>query len=169
MNFLHTPRCGRRVGSADARHFGTRAQDNILINADGSLKICDFGLSRGFASPCEETGVGMMSECVSTFPALVVSSFLSNKTEFGSNLCLCRRRDEVVPSSRDHAEPRKLRESCLQLSPVLFIDAYVPPSFCACRRPRWTYGVQGASLLNCWGASRSSRSVPLARDCCLHA
>lgn len=111
------------MGSADARHFGTLAQDNILINADGSLKICDFGLSRGFASPCEETGVGMMSECASTSPAFVVLHLLSNITFFGLNLCLSRRRDEVVPSARDHAEPRKLRESCLQLSPVLFMDA----------------------------------------------
>lgn len=41
------------------------AQENILLNADGSLKICDFGLARGF-SPAHGSLVGHMSEYVST-------------------------------------------------------------------------------------------------------
>ncbi|CAE7223366.1 unnamed protein product [Rhizoctonia solani] len=39
---------------------------NLLVNADCELKICDFGLSRGFDSVQEDDGAGFMTEYVAT-------------------------------------------------------------------------------------------------------
>jgi mitogen-activated protein kinase 7 len=40
---------------------------NLLVNADCELKICDFGLSRGFDSVTNtEDGAGFMTEYVAT-------------------------------------------------------------------------------------------------------
>ncbi|CAE6477093.1 unnamed protein product [Rhizoctonia solani] len=39
---------------------------NLLVNADCELKICDFGLSRGFDSAPEDDGAGFMTEYVAT-------------------------------------------------------------------------------------------------------
>ncbi|KAF8757825.1 kinase-like protein [Rhizoctonia solani] len=39
---------------------------NLLVNADCELKICDFGLSRGFDSAPEPDGTGFMTEYVAT-------------------------------------------------------------------------------------------------------
>ncbi|KAG8714772.1 hypothetical protein FRC11_007183 [Ceratobasidium sp. 423] len=39
---------------------------NLLVNADCELKICDFGLSRGFDSVPEDDGAGFMTEYVAT-------------------------------------------------------------------------------------------------------
>ncbi|CEL61934.1 hypothetical protein RSOLAG1IB_04684 [Rhizoctonia solani AG-1 IB] len=39
---------------------------NLLVNADCELKICDFGLSRGFDSAPEPDGAGFMTEYVAT-------------------------------------------------------------------------------------------------------
>lgn len=39
---------------------------NLLVNADCELKICDFGLSRGFDSTSDHDGAGFMTEYVAT-------------------------------------------------------------------------------------------------------
>lgn len=39
---------------------------NLLVNADCELKICDFGLSRGFDAIPDEHTVGYLTEYVAT-------------------------------------------------------------------------------------------------------
>lgn len=92
--------------------------------ADGSLKICDFGLSRGFAMAGYEGGE-MMSECESIRP--VEHFFLEQAaSHFPSSVFFDGRRcNKMVPSSRDHAFPRELHARWF----VLFLAASRRSSF----------------------------------------
>ncbi|KAL7412102.1 kinase-like domain-containing protein [Mrakia frigida] len=64
-SFLHQILSGLKyIHSANVLHRDLKPE-NLLVNADGSLKICDFGLSRGFAMHGYE-GVEMMTEYVAT-------------------------------------------------------------------------------------------------------
>lgn len=53
---------------------------NLLVNADCELKICDFGLARGFAANGNEEkgGPGIMTEC-----ALCCRSYPADDMEDG--------------------------------------------------------------------------------------
>lgn len=55
------------------------AVGNLLVNADCELKICDFGLARGFAAGGNEEkgGPGVMTECASFLSSLSPLSRLS--------------------------------------------------------------------------------------------
>jgi len=66
---------------------------NLLVNADCELKICDFGLARGFqpgSVQTEQGQAGFMTECTSLLLNVVDGQLI------------IRRRYEVVPSPRDH-------------------------------------------------------------------
>jgi serine/threonine protein kinase len=39
---------------------------NLLVNADCELKICDFGLARGFDAAVDEENASMLTEYVAT-------------------------------------------------------------------------------------------------------
>jgi len=61
----HSSRVGMKyVHSASVIHRDLKP-GNLLVNSDCELKICDFGLSRGFDSASEE-GVTSMTEYVAT-------------------------------------------------------------------------------------------------------
>jgi serine/threonine protein kinase len=63
---------------------------NLLVNADCELKICDFGLARGFqpgAVQTEQGQAGFMTECE------------SSPSRIGSRLTRPRCRDEMVPGT----------------------------------------------------------------------
>jgi serine/threonine protein kinase len=51
---------------------------NLLVNADCELKICDFGLARGFAANGNEEkgGPGIMTECASLCGRLLAIAIL---------------------------------------------------------------------------------------------
>ncbi len=51
---------------------------NLLVNADCELKICDFGLARGFSEQPDHTG--FMTEYVATRYVTYYSSFMLNET-----------------------------------------------------------------------------------------
>lgn len=77
---------------------------NLLVNADCELKICDFGLARGFQPGAVQTDqgqAGFMTECERFGPCII----------FRREELICRRRYEMVPSSGDHAVVCELCES----------------------------------------------------------
>lgn len=63
--FIYQVLCGLKyIHSADVLHRDLKP-GNLLVNADCELKICDFGLARGF-SENEEQNLGFMTEYVAT-------------------------------------------------------------------------------------------------------
>lgn len=56
---------GKRAASRFKARFLFYHAGNLLVNADCELKICDFGLARGF-SDTPENNVGFMTEYVAT-------------------------------------------------------------------------------------------------------
>lgn len=63
--FIYQTLCGLKyIHSADVLHRDIKP-GNLLVNADCELKICDFGLARGFLEVPEEN-VGFMTEYVAT-------------------------------------------------------------------------------------------------------
>ncbi|CCE80523.1 Piso0_003642 [Millerozyma farinosa CBS 7064] len=63
--FIYQTLCGLKyIHSADVLHRDLKP-GNLLVNADCELKICDFGLARGF-SEIPEHNVGFMTEYVAT-------------------------------------------------------------------------------------------------------
>ncbi|KAL7408972.1 kinase-like domain-containing protein [Mrakia frigida] len=68
QSFLYQTLCGLKyIHSANVLHRDLKP-GNLLVNADCELKICDFGLARGFAPGGDEErgGAGFMTEYVAT-------------------------------------------------------------------------------------------------------
>lgn len=71
QSFIYQTLCGLRyIHSASVLHRDLKP-GNLLVNADCELKICDFGLARGFATDAElaakgAAGGGFMTEYVAT-------------------------------------------------------------------------------------------------------
>lgn len=65
QSFIYQILCGLKyIHSADVLHRDLKP-GNLLVNADCELKICDFGLARGFSENPEENA-GFMTEYVAT-------------------------------------------------------------------------------------------------------
>ncbi|KAI9827326.1 MAG: Mitogen-activated protein kinase [Phylliscum demangeonii] len=65
QSFIYQILCGLKyIHSANVLHRDLKP-GNLLVNADCELKICDFGLARGFSSDPEEN-TGFMTEYVAT-------------------------------------------------------------------------------------------------------
>jgi mitogen-activated protein kinase 7 len=65
QSFIYQILCGLKyVHSANVLHRDLKP-GNLLVNADCELKICDFGLARGFSMDPEENA-GYMTEYVAT-------------------------------------------------------------------------------------------------------
>lgn len=63
--FIYQVLCGLKyIHSADVLHRDLKP-GNLLVNADCELKICDFGLARGFSENIEQN-LGFMTEYVAT-------------------------------------------------------------------------------------------------------
>src|SRR5277367_6303515 len=65
QSFIYQVLCGLKyIHSANVLHRDLKP-GNLLVNADCELKICDFGLARGFSIDPEENA-GYMTEYVAT-------------------------------------------------------------------------------------------------------
>lgn len=65
QSFIYQILCGLKyIHSANVLHRDLKP-GNLLVNADCELKICDFGLARGFSIDPEENA-GYMTEYVAT-------------------------------------------------------------------------------------------------------
>jgi serine/threonine protein kinase len=65
QSFIYQILCGLKyIHSANVLHRDLKP-GNLLVNADCELKICDFGLARGFSTDPEENA-GYMTEYVAT-------------------------------------------------------------------------------------------------------
>ena len=65
QSFIYQTLCGLKyIHSANVLHRDLKP-GNLLVNADCELKICDFGLARGFSVDPEENA-GYMTEYVAT-------------------------------------------------------------------------------------------------------
>ena len=65
QSFIYQILCGLKyIHSANVLHRDLKP-GNLLVNADCELKICDFGLARGFSENPEENA-GYMTEYVAT-------------------------------------------------------------------------------------------------------
>lgn len=65
QSFIYQALCGLKyIHSADVLHRDLKPS-NLLVNADCDLKICDFGLARGFSENPDENA-GFMTEYVAT-------------------------------------------------------------------------------------------------------
>ncbi len=65
QSFIYQILCGLKyIHSANVLHRDLKP-GNLLVNADCELKICDFGLARGFSVDPEENA-GYMTEYVAT-------------------------------------------------------------------------------------------------------
>lgn len=66
QNFIYQTLCGLKyIHSASVLHRDLKP-GNLLVNADCGLKICDFGLARGFADDASQQAGGFMTEYVAT-------------------------------------------------------------------------------------------------------
>ncbi len=65
QSFIYQILCGLKyIHSADVLHRDLKP-GNLLVNADCELKICDFGLARGYSSD-QEKNAGFLTEYVAT-------------------------------------------------------------------------------------------------------
>lgn len=65
QSFIHQILCGLKyIHSANVLHRDLKP-GNLLVNADCELKICDFGLARGFSTDPAENA-GFLTEYVAT-------------------------------------------------------------------------------------------------------
>lgn len=82
QSFIYQILCGLKyIHSADVLHRDLKP-GNLLVNADCELKICDFGLARGFSEDVE-TNAGYLTEYVATrwyrAPEIMLSSHSYSK------------------------------------------------------------------------------------------
>ena len=92
QSFIYQILCGLKyIHSANVLHRDLKP-GNLLVNADCELKICDFGLARGFSIDPEENA-GYMTEYVATrwyrAPEIMLSfqSYTKASTYTPSPLC----------------------------------------------------------------------------------
>ena len=143
QSFLYQTLCGLKyIHSANVLHRDLKP-GNLLVNADCELKICDFGLARGYtpgggaAAGRGAPNQGFMTEYVATrwyrAPEIMLSF-----ANYVSSLPALRALFLPPPCSKFGA-----KSQC---------DFDV-----ICRRLRLTSGPSGASSPNCLGESLSSR------------
>jgi serine/threonine protein kinase len=96
QSFIYQILCGLKyIHSANVLHRDLKP-GNLLVNADCELKICDFGLARGFSMDPEENA-GYMTEYVATrwyrapeimlsFQSYTKASAYQRHVEFGLDL-----------------------------------------------------------------------------------
>lgn len=97
QSFIYQILCGLKyIHSANVLHRDLKP-GNLLVNADCELKICDFGLARGFSIDPEENA-GYMTEYVATrwyrAPEIMLSFQSYTKASMSScdrsgRICLC--------------------------------------------------------------------------------
>lgn len=135
QSFIYQILCGLKyIHSANVLHRDLKP-GNLLVNADCELKICDFGLARGFSVDPEENA-GYMTEYVATrwyrAPEIMLSFQSYTKA---SKLFICPRVQSVQPL-----------QSCAPPGPVLTSQ-------------QLTFGRWDASWLSFLAAGPSSRVV----------
>lgn len=93
QSFIYQILCGLKyIHSANVLHRDLKP-GNLLVNADCELKICDFGLARGFSVDPEENA-GYMTEYVATrwyrAPEIMLSfQSYTKASTYTSPLCAC--------------------------------------------------------------------------------
>lgn len=92
QSFIYQILCGLKyIHSANVLHRDLKP-GNLLVNADCELKICDFGLARGFSMDPEENA-GYMTEYVATrwyrAPEIMLSFQSYTKASTFPNLSCC--------------------------------------------------------------------------------
>lgn len=66
QSFIYQILCGLKyIHSANVLHRDLKP-GNLLVNADCELKICDFGLARGFSNEPDNVAAGFQTEYVAT-------------------------------------------------------------------------------------------------------
>jgi len=133
QSFIYQTLCGLKyIHSADVLHRDLKP-GNLLVNADCELKICDFGLARGFNQAQKQ---GFMTEYVATrwyrAPEIMLSF---------ANYVRCR--------NRTFSFPFPLRGF------GLILPSPIPGFVVFDRLRRLTCGLLAASWLSCCPASRS--------------
>jgi len=94
QSFIYQILCGLKyIHSANVLHRDLKP-GNLLVNADCELKICDFGLARGFSLDPEENAGYMTGKD---------RVWLAIDSRTSANASLRIRRHKMVQSSRDHA------------------------------------------------------------------
>lgn len=103
QSFIYQILCGLKyIHSANVLHRDLKP-GNLLVNADCELKICDFGLARGFSMDPEENA-GYMTEYVATrwyrAPEIMLSFQSYTKASTSSNLPLLHPISHSVSGAR---------------------------------------------------------------------
>jgi serine/threonine protein kinase len=87
QSFIYQILCGLKyIHSANVLHRDLKP-GNLLVNADCELKICDFGLARGFSMDPEENA-GYMTEYVATRWYRAPEIMLSFQSYTKASMCL---------------------------------------------------------------------------------
>lgn len=87
QSFIYQILCGLKyIHSANVLHRDLKP-GNLLVNADCELKICDFGLARGFSIDPEENA-GYMTEYVATRWYRAPEIMLSFQSYTKASMCL---------------------------------------------------------------------------------
>jgi serine/threonine protein kinase len=118
QSFIYQILCGLKyIHSANVLHRDLKP-GNLLVNADCELKICDFGLARGFSMDPEENA-GYMTEYVATRWYRAPEIMLSFQSYTKASMCL---------------------QSFLSVPPSHSLIASTPFSLCdACDQHPWTF------------------------------
>jgi mitogen-activated protein kinase 7 len=88
QSFIYQILCGLKyVHSANVLHRDLKP-GNLLVNADCELKICDFGLARGFSQDPDENR-GYMTEYVATRWYRAPEIMLSFQSYTKASQCSC--------------------------------------------------------------------------------
>jgi len=116
QSFIYQILCGLKyIHSANVLHRDLKP-GNLLVNADCELKICDFGLARGFSMDPEENA-GYMTEYVATrwyrAPEIMLS-FQSYTKASTLPLSLCFR--PSIKASLERHNPWLGQSSCYKRS-----------------------------------------------------
>ena len=103
QSFIYQILCGLKyIHSANVLHRDLKP-GNLLVNADCELKICDFGLARGFSVDPEENA-GYMTEYVATrwyrAPEIMLSFQSYTKASRLTIATCCRKETTNTISSR---------------------------------------------------------------------